>query len=174
MPTSATGSRGEQGFTPLRRSAENGFTPPRRSAENGFTLVELMVVIAIMALATGVVALSLPPSNAHVRVQAEMLAARMLAARDIAILQSRDMAVTIDAQGSGVERRRRGAWQPVNERPFERSEWRTGTQALVAGQGQRVVFDSVGTTEAASVTLADGTARATVAVAADGTIRVER
>jgi general secretion pathway protein H len=149
MPISATGNRLEQGFT----------------------LVELMVVIAIMALATSVVALSLPPSNARVRVQAEALAARMLAARDEAILQSRDMAVTIDPQGSGIERRRRGAWQTVIERPFERSEWRVGTQ--VSGR-QRIVFDSVGTTEAGSITLADGAARATVAVSADGTIRVER
>lgn len=149
MPTLATGSK----------------------PDNGFTLVELMVVIAIMALATSVVALSLPPSNAHVRVQAEALAARMLAARDEAILQSRDMAVTVDAQGSGVERRRRGAWQPVSERPFERSVWREGTQA---SGPQRIVFDSVGTTEPASVTLVDGTAQATIAISADGTIRVER
>ncbi len=139
------------------------------SKDRGFTLVELMVVIAIMALATAVVALSLPGSNRHVRVQAEALAARMLAARDLAILDARDMAVSIDAAGNGVERRRRGAWQPVNERPFGRTEWREGTQALGA---QRIVFDTVGTTEPATIVLADGSARASVAVSADGTIRV--
>jgi len=171
MPISATGSKPENGFTSLGRSAEHGFTSLRRSAENGFTLIELMVVIAIMALATGVVALSLPPSNAHVRVQAEALAARMLAARDEAILQSRDMAVIVDPQGSAFEQRRRGTWQPVTTRPFERNSWRDGTQASGA---QRIVFDSVGTTEATTVTLADGAARASIAVGADGTIRVER
>lgn len=35
----------EQGFTPLRRSAEHGFGPMRRSAEHGFTLVELLVAL---------------------------------------------------------------------------------------------------------------------------------
>jgi general secretion pathway protein I len=41
----------ENGFTLLRRSAENGFTLLRRSAENGFTLVEMMVALAIFSLA---------------------------------------------------------------------------------------------------------------------------
>jgi type II secretion system protein H len=149
MPTSATGS-----------------------SDSGFTLVELMVVIAIMALATSVVALSIPPSNGRVRLQAESLAARLLAARDAAIIESRDMAVIVDARGNSVERRQRGAWQPVNLRPFTRSEWRDGTEALVSAERQRIVFDTTGSTVPATVTLADGERRATVEVAADGTIRV--
>jgi general secretion pathway protein G len=42
--------------------AENGFTPLRRSAENGFTLVELMVVIVIIGLLTTIVAINVLPS----------------------------------------------------------------------------------------------------------------
>jgi general secretion pathway protein H len=150
MPISATGNRLEQGFT----------------------LVELMVVIAIMALATSVVALSLPPSNAHVRVQAEALAARMLAARDAAILEARDMAVVIDAGGNSIERRRRGAWQAAIGRPFARVEWRAGTQVRLASDRTRFVFDTTGMTTPATVTLADGAAQATIAISADGAIRV--
>jgi general secretion pathway protein H len=140
--------------------------------EEGFTLVELMVVIAIMALATSVVALSFPPSNAHVRVQAEALAARMLAARDAAIIEGRDMAVTIDAQGSRIERRRRGQWQAAPGRAFGPGMWKPGTQAQLSGPPQRIVFDTTGNAAPATVTLADGARRATVSVTADGAIRV--
>lgn len=142
------------------------------SRSNGFTLVELMVVIAIMGLATGVVVLNLPPSNAHVRTQAEALAARLLAARDSAIIEARNVAVVIDARGNSVERRQRGAWQPVSMRPFAPVAWQSGTQALVAASPQRIVFDTTGATEPATVTLADGGRRASVAVSADGSVRV--
>jgi general secretion pathway protein J len=53
-------SRGESGFTPVRRYAEHGFTPVRRYAEHGFTLVEVMVALLIfgMIAAAGVGILS--------------------------------------------------------------------------------------------------------------------
>ena len=41
----------EGGPTPLERSAEHGFTPVGRSAEHGFTLIEIMVALAVFALA---------------------------------------------------------------------------------------------------------------------------
>lgn len=40
---------------------EDGFTPLRRSAENGFTLVEVMVVLVIIALLATIVAFTVLP-----------------------------------------------------------------------------------------------------------------
>lgn len=43
----------EHGFTSLCRSAEHGFESSCRSAEHGFTLIEMLVVMAIMGLIAG-------------------------------------------------------------------------------------------------------------------------
>jgi len=52
-----------------QRARQNGFTPLRRSAENGFTLVELMVVIVILGLLATIVALNVLPSGDRARVE---------------------------------------------------------------------------------------------------------
>ena len=46
-----------------RRRDEDGFTPVRRSAEHGFTLVELMVVIVIIGLLSTIVLLNVLPAG---------------------------------------------------------------------------------------------------------------
>ncbi|CAN5303642.1 GspH/FimT family pseudopilin [soil metagenome] len=181
MPILATGNKrtrirrsAENGFTALRRSAENGFTALRRSAENGFTLIELMVVIAIIGIASAVVVLNMPDSGGRVRTEAEGFAARALAARDKAIIESRDVSVWVTADGYGASRRQRGVWQPIDLRPLEPERWKPGTTAIVDATGtQRAVFDTTGAVAAPVVfTLVRSSGRATVTITGDGAIRV--
>jgi len=55
--------RKEQGFRPIKRSAEHGFRFLWRSAEHGFTLIELMVVIVIIGLLATIVAINVLPAQ---------------------------------------------------------------------------------------------------------------
>jgi len=141
---------------------------------NGFTLVELMVVIAIIGITTAIVSLSLPDPQGRLTDEAETFAARAIATRDNAIIESRDMSLWITRNGYGIERRRRGQWQPVSERPFEPMRFNAGTSAIVGATGrQRVAFDTTGAIATpVTVTLVRDSARATVTFSGDGAIRV--
>src|SRR5690606_30071026 len=82
-----------------------GMAKPRRFGEAGFTLVELMLVLAIMGLAAATVMLTLPDSQRGARDEADRLAARLAAVRDLAVIEGRGTAAVISASGYGFERR---------------------------------------------------------------------
>ncbi|MDO7841257.1 type II secretion system major pseudopilin GspG [Sphingomonas immobilis] len=54
----------------FKRREEEGFTPLRRSAEHGFTLVELMVVIVILGLLATIVVVNVLPLGDKGRITA--------------------------------------------------------------------------------------------------------
>src|SRR4051812_10272559 len=95
---------------------------------NGFTLVELMVVLVILGLATAAVVLSMPEQGGSVEAEAERFAARAKAARDEAIVQSRPVALTVDDGGYGFAQRRGGEWQAG-----ARHAWAEGTEVRTVG-----------------------------------------
>ena len=148
MPTSATGSK-----------------------QAGFTLIELMVVITIIALASAAVVFAIPDPRGRVIDEATRFAARLAAARDDAIIEGRATRIMISPRGYAFERRRRGAWQAVTERPMLPVVWASGT--AVALSDGAIGFDATGAAaNPAVVTLRRDAARATVTIAADGAIHV--
>ena len=155
----------------MRIFAATAETQPRRKA-NGFTLVELMVVLAIMALAATAVVLTIPGEERTVRSEADRLAARLAAARDIAVIEGRSVAVRFAPSGYGFERRIAGEWQPLPGRAFEQRNWPADVHLSVGGQGAaRILFDRVGTSPTPQVLLlAGGDAREMVRVSATGEI----
>lgn len=144
-----------------------------RHGERGFTLVELMVVLAIMALAATAVVLTIPGEERTVRSEADRLAARLAAARDVAVIEGRSVSVSFAPSGYGFERRIAGVWQPLPGRAFDRRDWPAGVR-FVAGDGQavtHVLFDRIGTSPTPqSVILTGGDAREVVRVTATGEV----
>lgn len=145
----------------------------RRADERGFTLVELMVVIAIMALAATVVVLTIPGQEHSVRSEADRLAARLAAARDVAVIEGRSVSVSFAPSGYGFERRIDGAWQPLPGRAFAQRAWPGGVR-FAAGDGQavaRIMFDRIGTSpNPQAIVLTGGDAREIVRISATGEV----
>ncbi len=143
------------------------------SAERGFTLVELMVVMAIIGLASAAVVLAMPDPRGDLRADAERFAARAHAAQDAAVIEARDMALWVRAGGYGFERYERGHWRKLDDKPFGPQIWSGGTQALVGEAGAaRVVFDTTGAGAPLDVTLVRDAQKVRIHLDADGTIRV--
>ena len=143
-------------------------------AEQGFTLVELMIVLVILALASAAVIVALPDPNGRVTDDAERFAARVIAARDNAILQGVPMSVVVSASGYGFARRAGGQWQALADPPFAATEWKSGASAVVGPTGQqRVTFDGTGgAAEPLTVVLVRNEVRETVRVTPAGKVTV--
>ncbi len=139
----------------------------------GFTLVEIMVVLAIIGLMSGVVALTLPDEAAALHRQADRFAGHLVRAREEAIMASRPVRVRVDAVGYGFERYGRDGWQPVDGSAFEARRWSEDVApAFDPHQTQAsFLFDPTGAAEPQALVLARGNRR--VAVALDGGGRVQ-
>ncbi|MGX5713977.1 type II secretion system protein [Sphingopyxis terrae subsp. ummariensis] len=149
----------------------------RRGNARGFTLVELMVVLTILALAATAVVLTIPGEERSVRSEADRLAARLAAARDVAVVEGRSVAVNFAPSGYGFERRIDGAWAPLPGRAFAQRNWPADIR-FAAGDEQgaaRILFDRVGTSPTPqAVVLAGGEAREVVRVSATGEVSRDR
>ncbi len=135
-----------------------------------------MVVIVIIGLASAAVVMLLPDPRGRVGDEADRFAARALAVRDDAIVQSRDMRVVVDATGYHVDRRATGRWIAANDRVFAPVVWAPGTRvALPSGGNVRATFDTTGGVgEPIVLALSRQGSSARVDITTDGVIRVGR
>lgn len=135
--------------------------------EAGFTLIELMVVITILGVAAAAVVFNAFPAGPSPHAEAEQLAARLDAARTLAITANTDTALVLSPRGYSFEQRLPSGWQSPRIPPHD---WPQGlaVNAQIEGGG-RLRFDSTGLATPATITL--GPARITVSSA--GEIYVE-
>jgi general secretion pathway protein H len=141
---------------------------------NGFTLVEMMMVIAVMALLAGVAVLTFGPMGEGPKDAATRFASRIAAARDQAIMTGRPISAWVSPSGYGFDQLREGRWERLEQKPFDGDDWGSGIRAGVSGSRTRVRFDSLGVADQPlALRLSREGKSAGVRIAANGEVTVE-
>jgi general secretion pathway protein H len=149
-------------------------SPSPRGRRSGFTLVELLVVLVIVGLLSAAVVLAVPDPRGSVATEAERFAARARAAEERAVMDNSSVAVAVDTAGYRFERRGRGGWGALAEKPFAPVRWSEATQVKFQPRDGRIVFDPTGFAEPFALTLTRGGKAASVEIADGGNIHVRR
>ena len=144
---------------------------------NGFTLVEMMIVIAVMALLAGVAVLTFGTGSAGPDEAATRFASRVAAARDQAIMTGRPISAWVSASGYGFDQLRDGRWERLEQKPFDGEDWGAGMQVGLTGAAAsraRVRFDTLGVADQPlDLRLSREGKSAAVRIAASGEVTVE-
>lgn len=157
-------------------------THSRRRAR-GFTLIEILVACAIAAIVLGITMIKLDATDGRrLRQAAEMLAGRLEAARDEAVIRGQPVAFSSDGQGFQfwVADRERGAWVALTDADTVAAGRLADGVALSALRingaarplGERLVFSFGGLAEAFALTLTAGPQSLDIAGDALGRIEI--
>ncbi|UXA51939.1 GspH/FimT family pseudopilin [Xanthomonas prunicola] len=141
----------------------------------GFTLLEVLAVLVMTALASTLVVMTLPDTRRDLHDHADTLASALMRARDEAIMSLRMVEVSIDAGGYGFRRQAQQRWIALDETPFVAVRWPEGIQAqLPVGSTQLSVrFDPTGAATPQGIALGDGRQQMHVVVDAAGVVQVD-
>jgi len=141
---------------------------------NGFTLVELLVVVALIGLLSAAVVLAWPDPRGGLVAEAERFAARAKAARDLAVIEARTLSIRVTAAGYGFDRRGAEGWQTITRKPFGDQPWGEGIEAVVATGEERLLLDPTGIVDPLDLRLRRGGDVVAVTIGQDGAIDVAR
>ena len=136
--------------------------------EAGFSLIEMMVVLAIVSLAAGLVVVNAPGPSGQLANETDRLIRSLVAARDLALVENRTVMVEVTETGYAT----RVASRLGPAREVEMTSWNERT-TVAAGDGRLpaiIVFDPVGLAEPASFTLFNEDAKDGVVIAPSGRI----
>ena len=105
-----------------RNDRRNGFALALRRCPGGFTLLELLVVVALVAILTGTVMLSITGADSEQRLRgdADQLAYRLELARQYALQRNREWGVYIEDETVRFAEfdPQQAAWVEQTQRPF--------------------------------------------------------
>jgi len=147
----------------------------KRARRAGFTLTEILVVLLILGLLGGAVLVAAPDLRPSLADEAERFGARLVRAKEEAVLTNRTIEVRITPQGYAFGISRGGERKPLEEKPFGPVEWAVDTTATLSGADERarIAFDSTGFATPAEVNLFRANGRMRVAVDAAGNVRID-
>ncbi|MBY0582593.1 MAG: GspH/FimT family pseudopilin [Sphingomonas sp.] len=171
-----TARKGARVSTPISTTGSRAARSARSIvAQAGFTIVELMVVITIIGLASAAVVLAMPDPRGRLDNDAARFAARVRAAHDLAIVEGRSISVWVTDVGYGFDLRAAEGWSPIAERPFRVARWQEGIRPSISSPDgrARVIFDSTGLSNVPmELELNRGDERAHVSIGNDGSVVV--
>lgn len=147
----------------------------RRRTARGFTLIELMIVITIIGLASAAAVLAVPDPRGRVRDEAARFAARVDAARDVAIIEGKPVSLWVTTGGYGFDERRGGRWVPMSDKPFLVEQWKEGTRVRLPNgeERARLTFDVTGFAEQGlSLSIERESSRVSATINASGRARI--
>jgi general secretion pathway protein H len=144
-----------------------------RRREAGFTLTELMVVLTIIGLLATVVVMTMTDGRPSGAQEAERFAARLVKARDEALMTNRTVEVAVSSRGYAFRVGGPQGWTPLEEGPFREVAWSPDTRLLATDAVEQVAFDPTGVATPADYVIMRGARSSRVTVDTAGNVRVD-
>ncbi len=94
-----------------------------RKGQRGISLVEILIVLAILAMVAGVVVINAPPGRSSMRETSDRFAARLDFAAQEAITNGTLIGLSVDQEGYGFYRYNRGGWTELEEKSIAGSSF---------------------------------------------------
>ncbi|PWQ99979.1 type II secretion system minor pseudopilin GspH [Leucothrix pacifica] len=110
--------------------------------QQGYTLIELMVVIAIMGLLTSVVLPYLPGDKQELLFEElDRFESRVSYAQTHAVLQSQDLGLVVDEGEYRFMQRGKSGWELIEEQPLQAQKIPEFLRQLASVEGQELIVE---------------------------------